>query len=108
MVTCIREGCTIDALGFRRERSAERFLKPPGEMARLLERHPDAVARTLEAAGRCGFSLDKLRYQYPSEVADPGSARRRRWSGSTGRACPSATPMACPSGSRRRSGTSSS
>ncbi|HXS41919.1 MAG TPA: PHP domain-containing protein, partial [Stellaceae bacterium] len=27
VVTCIREGCTIDAAGFRRERHADRFLK---------------------------------------------------------------------------------
>ena len=60
MLTCIREGCTIDELGFRRERYADRHLKPPEEMARLFARHPDAVARTLEIAERCRFSLDEL------------------------------------------------
>ena len=53
VVTCIREGCTIDNAGFRRERFADRFLKPPAEMARLFERHPDAIARTTEIAQRC-------------------------------------------------------
>ena len=57
VVTCIREGCTIDNAGFRRERFADRFLKPPAEMARLFERHPEAVARTIEIAERCTFSL---------------------------------------------------
>jgi error-prone DNA polymerase len=71
VVTCIREGCTIDAAGFRRERSVDRHLRSPEEMARLFRRHPDAVARTLEVVERCRFSLDELRYQYPDEVEDP-------------------------------------
>jgi len=74
VVTCIREGCTIDAAGFRRERSADRHLKAPGEMARLYARHPEALARTLEIAGRCRFSLSDLRYQYPNECELPGEA----------------------------------
>ncbi len=71
VVTCIREGCTIEQAGFRRERTIDRCLKSPAEMARLFARHPDAVARTLEIVARCNFSLADLRYQYPDEVADP-------------------------------------
>ncbi len=70
VVTCIREGCAIDDAGFRRERFADRHLKSPADMARLFARHPDALARSLEIVERCPFSLDELRYQYPSE-ADP-------------------------------------
>ncbi len=70
VVTCIREGCTIDDAGFRRERFADRHLRSPAEMARLFTLHPEAVARSLEIMQRCPFSLDELRYQYPSE-ADP-------------------------------------
>jgi error-prone DNA polymerase len=33
VVTCIRHNVTIDELGFRRERHADRYLKPPLEMA---------------------------------------------------------------------------
>jgi len=72
VLTCIRHGCTIDDAGFRRERSADRHLKAPEEIARLFARHPDAVARTLEITDRCRFSLDELRYQYPTEVRVPG------------------------------------
>jgi len=72
VLTCIREGCTIDDAGFRRERSADRHLKPPEDMARLFLHHPDAVARTQEIADRCRFSLDELRYQYPHEIRFPG------------------------------------
>jgi error-prone DNA polymerase len=72
VVTCIREGCTIDDAGFRRERFADRHLKAPAEMARLFARYPEAVARTLEIAERCRFSLSELRYQYPDEGEAPG------------------------------------
>jgi error-prone DNA polymerase len=72
VVTCIREGCTIDDAGFRRERTVGRWLKPPAEMARLFARHPDAVARTLEIVERCRFSLDHLTYTYPDELDLPG------------------------------------
>jgi len=71
VLTCIREGCTIDAAGFRRERFADRHLKSPAEMARLFTRYPDAVSRTMEIVARCPFSLNELRYQYPNEVDDP-------------------------------------
>ena len=71
VLTCIREGCTIDELGYRRERSAIRHLQSPEEMVRLFARHPDAIARTQEIADRCQFSLDELRYQYPHEVTSP-------------------------------------
>jgi error-prone DNA polymerase len=70
VVTCIREGCTIGQAGFRRERTVDRCLKSPDEMARLFARHPEAVARTLEIVARSRFSLSDLRYQYPDEVQD--------------------------------------
>ncbi len=72
VVTCIREGCTIDASGFRRERSVDRHLKPPEEMARLFARHPEAVEQTAALAARAGFSLAELHYQYPDETERDG------------------------------------
>ncbi|WP_306224647.1 error-prone DNA polymerase [Bosea beijingensis] len=71
VVTCIRHNVTIDALGDRRERHADRYLKPPEEMHRLFARYPEALARTLQIADRCRFSLDELAYQYPEERDDP-------------------------------------
>ncbi len=68
VVTCIREGCTVEQAGFRLERFADRHLKPPDEVARLLRNYPEAVARTAEIAARCTFSLAELRYQYPDEL----------------------------------------
>jgi len=72
VLTCIREGCTLDAAGFRLFANAERHLKPAAEMARLFRHHPEAVARTLEIAARIRFSLDELRYEYPVEPVPEG------------------------------------
>ena len=77
VVSCIRQGCSIDEAGFRLERHADRFLKDPAEMVRLFERHPEALARTDEIVRRCRFSLDELRYQYPSET-EPGETAQEK------------------------------
>ena len=71
VVTAIRHNVTIDDLGDRRERHADRFLKAPDEMHRLFARYSEAVTRTLEIVERCRFSLDELAYQYPEERDDP-------------------------------------
>ncbi len=71
VVTAIRHNVTIDDLGGRRERHADRFLKAPDEMHRLFARYPEAVTRTLEIVERCRFGLDELAYQYPEERDDP-------------------------------------
>lgn len=72
VVTCIRHNCTIDDAGFRRERHADRYLKPGQEMARLFGRYPETLTRAIEIAERCRFSLDELAYQYPEEKTMPG------------------------------------
>ncbi|NRQ17515.1 error-prone DNA polymerase [Ensifer sesbaniae] len=71
VVTCIRYNITIDEAGFRRERHADRHLKPPEEMVRLFSRYPEALGRTIEIMERCRFSLDELAYQYPEERSNP-------------------------------------
>ncbi len=68
VVACIREGCTIDQAGFRKERFADRHLKSAAEMWRLFRDYPEALARTVEIADRCRFSLRELCYQYPDEA----------------------------------------
>ncbi len=90
VVTCIRHSVTIDEAGFRRERHADRYLKPPQEMARLFTRYPEAVARSVEIAGRCLFSMDELAYQYPEERTMPGltpqqALEKLTWEGAAGR-----------------------
>ena len=72
VVTAIREHCTIDELGFRRERFADRYLKSPKEMERRFRAFPDAIRATADIAERCTFSLRELSYQYPDEVVMTG------------------------------------
>ncbi|WP_246401810.1 error-prone DNA polymerase [Gluconacetobacter dulcium] len=72
VVTCVRHNTTIDRAGFVRERHADRYLKPPQEIARLFSRYPEAIDRSMEIVDRCRFSLDDLAYQYPDEITTPG------------------------------------
>ncbi|MBO9559919.1 MAG: error-prone DNA polymerase [Caulobacter sp.] len=72
VMTCIREGCSITEAGFRLEANAERHIKTPAEMARLFERWPGAVERTIEIVERIGFDLGDLKEQYPDEPVPPG------------------------------------
>jgi error-prone DNA polymerase len=72
VLTCIREKCTIREAGYRLFTNAERHLKAPAEMARLFRHYPEAIARTIDIAGRCRFSLDQLRYDYPAEMPNTG------------------------------------
>jgi DNA-directed DNA polymerase III PolC len=69
VLTCIREGRRIDTLGRHAQANAEQRLRGPAEMARLFAGHAAAVRRAGEIAARCRFSLDELRYEYPSECA---------------------------------------
>jgi error-prone DNA polymerase len=72
VVSAIRNKCTIDELGFRRERFADRHLKSPAEMARRFAAFPDAVQASADIAERCVFSLRELAYQYPDEIVMSG------------------------------------
>ncbi len=74
VVTAIREKSTIDDLGLRRERSADRCLHPPGEMARRFARYPEALAAVEGVVERCVFSPRDLKdqYRYPEEAVIPG------------------------------------
>ncbi|MCB2115405.1 MAG: error-prone DNA polymerase, partial [Rhodobacteraceae bacterium] len=77
VLTCLREGLTIDALGTRALPNAERRLRSAEEMAHLFREHPAALANSLAIAARCRFSLDDLSYRYPSEVG-PGETAQQR------------------------------
>src|SRR3954449_7670421 len=77
VLTCIREKTTIDAVGRRLEANAERYLKPPREMARLFRDLPEAITETMRFASRISFSLDQLKYQYPDEPVPPGKTAQQ-------------------------------
>ncbi len=88
-LTAIRLGVPVSAAGRRLHPSGERHLRSRERLARLYP--PELLAETLRVAGRCSFSLDELRYEYPDELVPPGETpagwlrklteegMRRRW-----------------------------
>ncbi len=72
VVTCIREGRTVQRAGRLLAANAERHLKPPQEMARLFADWPDAVAESIRLIDRIDFTLDQLGYEYPHEPVPTG------------------------------------
>src|SRR5205823_4007141 len=88
-LTCIREKYTIDEAGKRLAANAERHLKSPEEMTRLFAKYPDAIAHTMEIAGRLNFSLEELKYEYPDETIGGGPPQetltRLAWEGAAKR-----------------------
>jgi error-prone DNA polymerase len=72
VVTAVREGCTVDTLGYRREVNADRALKPPEEMQRRFKAYPDALRASVDIAQACTFSLSELTYNYPQEQVIDG------------------------------------
>ncbi|MFT4956407.1 MAG: error-prone DNA polymerase [Brevundimonas sp.] len=72
VLTCIREGVTIDQAGLHLLANAERHLKAPGEMTRLFADAPEALTETQTLLARSAFDLGQLRYEYPEEPIPPG------------------------------------
>ncbi len=70
VLTATRIGKPLTECGHALAPNAEQRLR---SRLALAQRYPEALlAETLKVAGRCHFSLDELRYQYPSEVVPPG------------------------------------
>ncbi|HLH11791.1 MAG TPA: error-prone DNA polymerase [Methylovirgula sp.] len=70
VVTAIRLGEPLDALGRRLQANAERYLKSGAEMARLFAEAPEAVAETARFLEGLTFSLDALAHDYPEELRE--------------------------------------
>lgn len=69
-LTAIRQKTSVARAGLALHPNGERLLRP---LARLSELYPRALLdATLEIAGRCHFSLDEIRYEYPEEVVPQG------------------------------------
>jgi len=75
VLTCIRHGVALHTAGDRLQPNAEHALLPPDAFARLFEDDPLLVARTLDIANRCTFSLADLRYVYPAERLPDGTTQ---------------------------------
>jgi len=90
VLTCIRHGVKLSEAGDRTHPNAEHDLKTPHNFSELFQDLPAAIDATVEIASRCNFSLDRLRYVYPSERLPDGQSssswmRELTWLGAQGR-----------------------
>jgi error-prone DNA polymerase len=70
VLTATRIGKPLNECGHALAPNGEQRLRSRVALAQC---YPEALlAETLKVAERCHFSLDELRYQYPSEVVPPG------------------------------------
>lgn len=76
VLTCIREGVTLDAAGTLLSRNADRHLHSPEAMARRFADLPRAIAATRQIAERCTFTLDALPYRFPDYPVEPGDSQQ--------------------------------
>ena len=77
VLTAIRLGLRIESLGQHALPHGEQRLRSGAEMLRLFRGHEVAVHRAAELAASLTFSLDELRYEYPSEVTSGETAAGR-------------------------------
>src|SRR6185295_12966680 len=75
VLTCIHHGTDLAAAGRRLAPNAERYLKPPEDMAALFADHPDAVARSGELAERLQYTMADLGYRFPDYPVPPGETQ---------------------------------
>ncbi len=72
VLTAIRHGIPVASCGRKLKPNAEHGLKAAYAFAKLFGDDRAAVDRTLEIAERCKFSLNEIRYRYPSEELPNG------------------------------------
>ncbi|MEL6621031.1 MAG: error-prone DNA polymerase [Pseudomonadota bacterium] len=77
VVAAIRLKTRVDTLGRNALTNGEGRLRGADEMARIFAGHEAAVARTGALAARLDFSLDQLRYEYPSEITENETPAQR-------------------------------
>jgi error-prone DNA polymerase len=73
VLTCIRHGVSLYRAGRRTRANAEHDLKAPFAFSQLYRDDPAAVEHTQDIASRCAFSLNDIRYRYPSEQLPDGA-----------------------------------
>ena len=77
VLSAIRLKCRVEELGRNALANSERRLRSEAEMRRLFRGHEGAVDAASRLLKRLSFSLDELRYEYPSEVAEGESPSDR-------------------------------
>lgn len=71
-LACIRHLCTLEEAGFRLLPNDERKLKTLDHLEKAFSSHPEWLDTTARIASECHFSLDEIRYHYPTEWLPPG------------------------------------
>ncbi len=69
-LAAIRMNQPLRELGRAVAPNAEQHLRSRLRLARIYP--PELLAESVALAGRCSFSLDELRYEYPREIVPPG------------------------------------
>ena len=72
VVTAIRHATSLQSLGHELFPNGERHLKSGNQLLPLFAGDAGIIARSVEVADRCTFSLDELRYEYPEELVPQG------------------------------------
>ena len=72
VLTCIRHKTDLAQAGRKLARNAERYLKPPGEMARLFRDLPAALSSADTLAERLQYTMADLGYRFPEYPVPPG------------------------------------
>ena len=86
VLNCVRHGVKISNAGHFIKGNAKHGLHSPQSFTALYSDEPLAIARTREIAEMCSFSMDEIRYRYPSEKLPDGATsmqylRRLTWEG---------------------------
>ncbi len=74
VLTCIRHKTTVERAGRRLSCNAERYFKPPEQMARLFNDLPQALTASRELADRLGYTMEDLGYRFPEYPVPPGES----------------------------------
>jgi error-prone DNA polymerase len=72
VLTSIREHVPLTRAGRRLAANAERYFKPPAQMARLFADRPGAIQATRDLADRLQFSMTDLGYRFPKYPVPDG------------------------------------
>jgi error-prone DNA polymerase len=70
VLTAVRLGTTVKDAGWQLRANGERHLRSRERLAQIYPRA--LLEETQRVAGRCTFSLDELRYEYPEELVPSG------------------------------------
>jgi len=77
VLTAIRLGVPVAQLGRAALANGEQRLRSPDEMRIIFHAYPQAIRAAQNILQQLEFSLDQLRYEYPSEISDGDSPADR-------------------------------